>query len=73
MSQQTKTQNESNSPKKLPFTIDEINVMDTIFLSEDDDTPYLVLDTGKPFILIENKLTNFATLYRPTINMYKYV
>lgn len=65
--------NESNSAKKMPFTIDEIKVKDTIFLSEEDDTPYLVLDTGKPFILIENKLTNFAALYRPTNNLYKYV
>lgn len=67
------TEQAENSKTLLPFTIDEIKPMDTIFLSEEDDTPYLVLDTGAPFILIENKNTNFASLYRPTKNLYKYV
>lgn len=57
----------------LPVTIEELKALDTVFLSEDDKTPYLVLDTGNPFILIENKETHFAYLYRPTQNLYKYV
>lgn len=57
----------------FPVTIEELKPLDTVFLSEEDKTPYLVLDTGKPFILIENKLTHFATLYRPTNNLFKYV
>lgn len=57
----------------LPVTIEELKALDTVFLSKDDNTPYLVLDTGNPFILIENKETHFAYLYRPTNNLYKYV
>lgn len=57
----------------IPVTIEELKSLDTVFLSEEDKTPYLVLDTGHPFILIENKNTHFAYLYRPTNNLYKYV
>lgn len=57
----------------LPITIEELKPLDTVFLSEEDKTPYLVLDTGNPFILIENKQTHFAYLYRPTNNLYRYV
>lgn len=57
----------------VPVTIEELKPLDTVFLSEEDKTPYLVLDTGTPFILIENKETHFAYLYRPTNNLYKYV
>lgn len=64
----------SERPKQLlPFIIDDVKVHDTIFLSEDGGTPYLVLDIGKPFILIEDKITHFAYLYRPTSNLYMYV
>lgn len=60
--------------KLLPFSVDEIQLNDTVFLTDDpDSTPYLVLDKGTPFILIENKETHFANLYRVTFNLYKYV
>lgn len=67
------TTNNEVERQLLPVTIEELKALDTVFLSEDDTTPYLVLDTGNPFILIENKETHFAYLYRPTQNLYKYV
>lgn len=58
---------------KIPIPLDKVKPMDIVFLSDEDDTPYLVLDTGNPFVLIENQKTHFATLYRPTNSLYHYV
>lgn len=71
MNEQTKTIDAERT--LLPVTIDELKPLDVVCLSESDKTPYLVLDTGNPFILIENKETHFAHLYRPTNNLFKYV
>lgn len=58
---------------KIPVSIDSLKPMEIVFLSEEDDTPYLVLDKGNPFVLIENQKTHFATLYRPINSLYHYV
>lgn len=57
--------------ERVAVTIDDIQRNDVIYLSQKDDAvPYSVLDTGKPFVLIENLRTHFCNLYRP-INIYK--
>lgn len=39
---------------------------------KEDAVPYLVIDIGSPYVLFENTLTNFATLYHFT-NLYQKV
>lgn len=56
---------------KTAVAVEELKANDVVYLSNKDDaTPYLVLDVGKPFILIENMRSHFANLYRPTV-IYK--
>lgn len=58
---------------KVQVAITDVKPNDVIYLSNKDDAQaYLVLDTGNPFILIENMRTHFANLYRPTY-IYKEV
>lgn len=46
---------------------------DTIYIeNKEDATPYLVIDIGSPFILIEDLHTHWAGLYHFT-NLYKAV
>lgn len=53
--------------------IEDVKPGDVVYLSTKEDAPsYLVLDVGKPFILIENQRTHFASMYRVTI-LYKEV
>lgn len=51
--------------KKIEVSVKTVKLFDVVYLSEDDDTPYEVLDVGEPFILILNTKTNFANLYKP--------
>lgn len=66
-------ENTNVSRVKIPVPLESVKALDVVFLSAEDDTSYLVLDTGNPFILIENQKTHFATLYRPTNPLYHYV
>lgn len=66
-------ENTNENRVKIPVPLESVKALDVVFLSEEDDTPYLVLDKGTPFILIENQKTHFATLYRPTNTLYHYV
>lgn len=57
---------------KTIVNLDDVRPGDVIFLyAKDNAQPYLVVDTGKPFILIENMKTHFASLYRVTDVIYK--
>lgn len=58
---------------KVVVSVDTLKPNDVIYISKKEDAcPYLVLDVGVPFILIENMKTHFANMYRPTI-IYKEV
>lgn len=46
--------------------IKEINRGDTIYIDKSATTPWLVIDVGSPFVLIENLHTHFASLYHGT-------
>lgn len=57
--------------EKVSISVDDVKSGDIIYLSNKPDAvPYSVLDTGKPFILIENLRNHFCNLYRPTV-IYK--
>lgn len=59
--------------KEVKFSeidIKNLKIGDIVYLDADDSTAYTVLDTGAPFILIENNDTHFAYLYRPN-KLYK--
>lgn len=51
--------------KLIEVSIDQVQIGDVICISTKDNAPrYQVLDMGKPFILIENLSTHFASLWR---------
>lgn len=57
--------------ERVEVTIDSLKPGDVVYISNKEDaTPYQVLDTGKPFILIENMKSHFANMYRP-VHIYK--
>ena len=55
---------EKELKKLVRMPIENVNVGDIIYVENDDETPYLVLDVGNPFLLILNQITNFANLYK---------
>lgn len=58
----------------IPVSLEETQIGDTVCINDAEDaTPYVVLDKGTPFILLEDINTHFAHLYRPTSNLFKLV
>lgn len=55
---------------KVEVKVTDLKVGDEIYLNEEDNNKYLVLDVGNPFILIEGK-DHFANLYRVVKTIYK--
>lgn len=55
---------EKELKKLIRIPIENIKIGDIIYVENDDETPYLVLDVGNPFVLILNQMTNFANLYK---------
>lgn len=56
--------------ERTPVLVTDLKVGDEIYLNEEDNNKYLVLDVGNPFILIEGK-DHFANLYRVVKTIYK--
>lgn len=65
-----------NTTIKMQFVeVDPATVKpgDTIYVSNNEKSvPFMVLDVGNPFFLIENTRTHFASLYR-AVKFYKEV
>lgn len=53
-------------PKRKAFDIKDIERGDIVYISIDDTTPYLIIDVGNPFCLVENLDTHFGYLYHCT-------
>lgn len=68
------TNKKTQKTNKLVFKVVEpkdVQRGDTIYIEKKEDaTPYLVIDIGSPFILIENLHTHWAGLYHFT-TLYK--
>lgn len=65
------TQVQADTNLRVEVSVDVIRRGDFIFLSTSPNaTPYLVIDVGNPFILIENTKTHFVSMYR-AIKIYK--
>lgn len=59
--------------QKTEITVSDLKAGDVIYVHPTENaTPYLVLDVGHPFILIENMKSHFASLYRPE-KVYKQI
>lgn len=52
--------------KRKAFDIKDIERGDIVYISIDDTTPYLIIDVGNPFCLVENLDTHFGYLYHCT-------